>query len=116
MQDDDFECGRQRYNWEKVPGMGSQLLSPTREAGIWARLMRAQKDELSPEAAEFLLSVDFGKGDRQRMLQLAERSEAGTLTAEEQTEFDSYLHVGNLLAVMQSKARLALKRKPHDRP
>ena len=65
---------------------------------------------------EFLLSIDFGKGDRQRMLQLAERSEAGTLTAEEQTEFDSYLHVGNLLAVMQSKARLALKRKPHGRP
>ena len=65
---------------------------------------------------EFLLSVDFGRGDRQRMLQLAERSEAGTLTAEKQTEFDSYLHVGNLLAVMQSKARLALKRKPHDRP
>jgi hypothetical protein len=74
--------------------------------------MQAQEDELSHEAAEFLLAVDFGEGDRQRMLQLAERSEAGTLTPEEQTEFDGYLHVGNLLAVMQSKARLALKTKP----
>jgi hypothetical protein len=46
------------------------------------------------------------------MLQLAERSEAGSLTAEERTEFDGYLHVGNLLAVMRSKARLALTTKP----
>ena len=35
---------------------------------------------------------------------------------EEQAEFDGYLHIGNLLAVMQSKARLALKKKPSDRP
>jgi hypothetical protein len=30
------------------------LLSPNSEAAFWARLMQAQKDELSPEAAEFL--------------------------------------------------------------
>ena len=35
--------------------------------------MQAQKDELSPEAAEFLLAIDFGESDRERMLQLAER-------------------------------------------
>jgi hypothetical protein len=96
--------------------MGSQVLSPNSEAAIWARLMQAQKGELSSEAAEFLLSIDFGEGDRQRMLHLADQSEAGTLTAEEQAEFDGYLHIGNLLAVMQSRARLALKRKPLDRP
>ena len=96
--------------------MSSQVLSPNSEAAIWARLMQAQKDEPSSEAAEFLLSIDFGEGDRKRMRRLVERSEAGTLTAEEQAEFDGYLHIGNLLAVMQSKARLALKRKPDNRP
>jgi hypothetical protein len=95
--------------------MGSQILNPNSEAAIWARLMQAQKDELSPEAAEFLLTMDFEENDRERTLQLAERSEAGILTAEEQIEFDGYLHVGNLLAVMRSKARLALKIKPQDR-
>ena len=95
--------------------MGSQLLSPNSEAAIWARLMQAQKDELTPEAAQFLLAIDFGESDQQRMIQLAERSEAGTLTAEEQIEFDGYLHVGNLLAVIQSKARLALKTKAKER-
>jgi hypothetical protein len=76
--------------------------------------MQAQKDELSSEAAEFLLAIDFGERDRQRMEELADRSQAGPLTAEEQAEFDGYLHVGNLLAVMQSKALLAIKRKPHS--
>jgi hypothetical protein len=88
--------------------MSSQVLSPNSEAAIWARLMQAHKNRLSPEAAEFLLAVDFDQSDQQRMLHLAERSEAGTLTAEERIEFDGYLHVGNLLAVMRSKARLAL--------
>jgi hypothetical protein len=37
------------------------------------------------------------------------------LTADEEIEFDGYLHVGNLLAVMKSKARLALKTNPRDR-
>jgi hypothetical protein len=95
--------------------MSSQLIGSNSEAAIWARLMQAHKDELSAEAAEFLLSIDFPEDDRQRMLQLAKQSEAGTLTAEERTEFDSYLHVGNLLAVMQSKARLTLNRKPNHR-
>jgi len=71
--------------------------------------MWSHEDELPPTAAEFLLTVNFGENDQQRMLELAERSEAGTLTAEEEKEFDGYLHVGNLLAVMQSKARFALK-------
>ncbi len=96
--------------------MGSQLLSPNREAAIWARLMQGQKEELSPEVAEYLLSIAFGESDRERMRQLAERSGAGTLTAEEQAELDGYLHVGNLLAVMQSKARLALRRRPCGGP
>jgi hypothetical protein len=92
--------------------MGSQLANPNSEAAIWARLMQAQEAELSPEAARFLVGVEFAASDRERMLELAQRSEGGTLTADEQTEFDGYLHVGNLLAVMQSKARAALAVKP----
>jgi hypothetical protein len=90
--------------------MSSQLLSTDREAAIWARLMQAQGDELAPEAAEYLLSLTFGDNDRARMQELADRSESGELTDDERREFDGYLHVGNFLAVMQSKARVALRR------
>jgi hypothetical protein len=96
----------------KAVTMDSELPAPKREADIWARLMREQCQELPRQAAEFLLSIDLGEEDRRRMLQLADRSEAGTLTAEEREEFDSYLHVRNFLAIMQSKARVALGSKP----
>ena len=92
--------------------MSSPSINADREAAVWARLMRAQKSQLSPEAAEYLLSIEIPENDRKRMEQLAERSEAGTLTEEERAEFEGYRHVGNLLAVMQSKARVALGRKP----
>ncbi len=48
------------------------------------------------------------------MEDLARQSEAGALTLEEQSEFDGYLRVGNLLAVIQSKARLALRQSAFD--
>jgi hypothetical protein len=96
--------------------MNPQLLGPNREAHIWARLMQAQRGDPSQEVARYLLSIGFGDRDRDRMQQLADRSESGTLTDEECAEFDSYLHVGNLLAVIQSKARVALRQKPPNEP
>lgn len=79
---------------------------------IWGRLLEAQaetqKRELSPDVARFLLSMSFAEGDRERMSWLADRSETGELTPVEAAEFDSYLHVGNLLTMMKSKARSVL--------
>lgn len=106
-------CVKQRAVCSKleVTKMDAQMLSANREPGIWARLMQNPGGELLPEAAEYLLSIRFAESDVDRMRQLAERSESGELTDEERAEFDSYLHVGNLLAVIQSKARLALRRR-----
>lgn len=70
--------------------MDSQILSPNREPAIWARLMETPGDKPSPEAAEYLLSIQFADRDVDRMRQSAERSEAGVLTDEERAEFDSY--------------------------
>jgi hypothetical protein len=43
--------------------------------------------------------VQFGEADRARVGELAHKSEAGTLMIKEQAEYDSHLHVDNLLAV-----------------
>jgi hypothetical protein len=88
--------------------LSTQLVTPNSEAAIWARLIESQPRDLTPEAARYLLSLGFGESDLVRMEKLADRSQAGTLTEDEAAEFDSYLPIGNLLAVMQSKARLAL--------
>jgi hypothetical protein len=44
------------------------------------------------------------------MNELSELARQGKLKVNEQAELDSYLHVGNLLAVIQSKGRRALQR------
>lgn len=96
--------------------MSSQLITPQTEAAIWARLMDSQREDLMPDAARYLLSFQFPESDRVRMQELAEKSEAGSLTEDDGRELDSYLHVGNLLAVMQSKARMILYGQQTSQP
>jgi hypothetical protein len=94
--------------------MGAHQASLTFEPAIWARLIQVPKEPISQDTARYLLSIQFGQPDRARMEELADRSEAGTLTADEEAEFDSYLHVANLLTVVHSEARLALRAGPAD--
>ena len=81
--------------------------TPT-QASILARVIDAQPGELTQGAAEYLLSIQFPEVDMTRMDTLSEKSQQGTLTIPEQTELDSYVHVANLLALMQSRARRKL--------
>lgn len=90
--------------------MSGQTASPNTEAAILARVIQIGHEELSRGAAEYLLSIRFGDPDIARMNELSERARLGELGSEEQAELDSYLHVGNLLAFMQSKGRRALRR------
>jgi hypothetical protein len=88
--------------------MNSQLVERNTEAGILARLIQTRQDNLSRDAANYLLSFRFEDRDISRMNELSELSRLGTLAAADETELDSYIHVSNLLAVMQSKARQSL--------
>jgi hypothetical protein len=47
--------------------------------------------------------------DEERVNELSAKARAGSLTETEAQELDSYLHIGFLLGVMQSKARRLLK-------
>lgn len=88
--------------------MSSQTATTNTEAAILARLIQA-RDSMSRDVAEYLLAIDFENSDIERMNLLAERAREGNLTAEETAELDSYLHVGSLLSIMQSKARRFLE-------
>lgn len=91
--------------------MSSQAISSNTEAAILGRLLQARHSN-SREVADFLLSIDFDGNDLERMNLLAERARQGGLTPEEGAELDSYLHVGSLLSILQSRARRFLKREP----
>jgi hypothetical protein len=84
-------------------------LAQNSEAGILARLIQTKQEALSQDAAKYLLSLNFDERDISRMDELSELARLGALSAAEAAELDSYIHVSNLLAVMQSKARQSLR-------
>jgi hypothetical protein len=89
--------------------MSSQAITPNTEAAILARVIEADPNEITPDVAEYLLSMQLPREDRARVDELSSKARSGSLTAAEASELDSYLHIGRLLAVMQSRARRRLK-------
>ncbi len=75
---------------------------------ILSRLLGSDLARLTPEAAHFLLGLDFPNEDHQRVAKLSEKAAHRTLSVKEREEFDEYMSVADLLAVLQSKARLFL--------
>jgi hypothetical protein len=62
----------------------------------------------SPELARVILGLQFGATAISRMNELADRNSQGILTEAERAEMGMYLRVGNLLNLLQVKARLSL--------
>ena len=92
--------------------MSSQLVTPNTEAAILARIIQSEERELTPEVARYLLSMKLPASDEERVQELSAKARSGSLTDSETQELDSYLHIGILLGVMQSKARRLLKSEP----
>ena len=86
------------------------------EAAIFARLWDAEHAALTPDLARHVLGLAFGPPDVARMRDLAARHRDGLASAAELEELDNYVRVGDLLAVLQSKARRRLGVKPPARP
>src|ERR1700674_2266487 len=92
--------------------MGMQVVQTAHatEGAIWGRLLRAGSKSLSVEAARSILRLEFAPEDKERMHDLAAKARDGSLRAAEQEETRNYERVGNLLALMKSKARQRLKK------
>ena len=82
----------------------------TTQLDIWSRILDSDQRELTPEAAAFILRMDLTKRDRERVRELNDKAAEGKLTKVEHAELEEFIRVGDLLAVMQSKARRSLKR------
>jgi hypothetical protein len=74
----------------------------------WDRVLRFA-EEPSREAARSLLKLEFSAADRERMAELAAKSRAGTLTAIEEQEADTFERLGCVLDIVHSNARRVLK-------
>lgn len=90
-------------------GMGSRVVTPNTEAAILTRVIDSDAREITPDVAGYLLSLQLPEADQERVDELSAKARSGSLTSAEEAELDSYLHIGSLLAVVQSRARRLLK-------
>src|SRR5262249_3640173 len=74
------------------------------------RLAELDPSGFSLETARVFLQLGFSRAEQRRVAQLSGRARQGSLTPDEDQELDESIHVGHLLAIVQSKARQALKR------
>jgi copper oxidase (laccase) domain-containing protein len=83
------------------------------EAAILSRLVKPNRADFAPEAAEALLKLDFEQTDRDRMHELAVKNQDGSITKAEEEELHSYRRIGYFVDLIRSKARISLKQ--HER-
>src|ERR1700722_6285465 len=79
------------------------------EAAIFGRVFVNGARTMTPEVARHVLGLSFSGKDKARMHKLTAKNQEGRISLKELGELDSYVKVGDLLAILQSKARRALK-------
>jgi hypothetical protein len=90
--------------------MGTKTTDQTgSDVALFGRLLAADRGDLAPDLARYILTLDFSSEDKARMHDLAVRNQSGSLPAAEYDDLQSYVKVGHLLALLQSKARKSLK-------
>ena len=81
------------------------------EKNLVQRVLDQCWDNLDPDAARGILKIRFSKPDIARINKLSELARAGSLTEAQEAELSTYNDFGRVIAIMQSKARMALKRR-----
>ena len=81
-------------------------------ASVLDRLLEPVTRCLTPESARALVELRADADAQARIAELAEKCNEGRLTAEERREYETYVHVGNLIAILQAKARVLLRQQP----
>lgn len=78
-------------------------------ASVLDRLLDPITRCLTPESARALVDLRADAVAQARIATLAEKCNEGQLSPEERREYETYVHVGNLIAILQAKARLRLR-------
>lgn len=80
------------------------------DAVVFARLWETDRGQLAPALARHILKLKFSPADQARMHELAVKNQESKLTSAERAELEVYVRVGDLLALLQSKARQRLRK------
>jgi hypothetical protein len=78
------------------------------ESDILKRVIGPDVGNMPPDVARHVLSWSFNDSDQDRVAELSEKAQLGTLTPEERVELEGFLNVNDFLAVLQMKAKRSL--------
>jgi hypothetical protein len=79
---------------------------------ILGRIISPTDGGLTRPAAESILRIAFTDADQSRLQELADKHGEGLLTADETREYEAYVLIGELIALLQAKARQSLRQHP----
>jgi hypothetical protein len=87
----------------------------TRDLPILDRLLDPVGRILTPEVAERLARLRLDRQARAHIDRLARKCNEGKLTETERSEYESYVHTIDVIAILQAKARALLKQSAAPR-
>src|SRR5690349_9909411 len=82
---------------------------PPSAVTILSKVFLRDPGGLTKDQARYLVGLGFSDEDKERMKELARKNREGCISPAELDELDSYVKVGDLLAILQAKARKLLK-------
>jgi hypothetical protein len=83
-------------------------MSSNSNSAVLDKLFDPVEKCLTPEVAQRLVRVRAPADVQQRLDELADKCSDGTLTADEQGEYETYVRTINFIGVLQAKARAVL--------
>jgi uncharacterized protein YnzC (UPF0291/DUF896 family) len=87
---------------------GSSVRTKTTATALQGRVIAPLGRGLTPDAAKEILALRADTSASRRIEELAAKCDAGTLTPEECAEYQLFVEVGDLVALLQAKARCYL--------
>lgn len=85
------------------------LPSSLTEADILGEVVDANQKAFSRQVAEEFLSLRFDDEARERIRELLQKKNAGSISTAEESTLDNFLRVGMFLDLLQAKARVLLQ-------
>jgi hypothetical protein len=89
-------------------------MNKSRNGRVLERLLEPVSSSLNEEAARKLIGLKADRKAQARVAELARKCNEGELTPEERQQYETYVLVGEFIAILQAKARLLLAR--HRQP
>ncbi len=86
-------------------------MKQNRNGQVLGRLLAPVSSSLNEEAARKLIGLKADRKTQARVAALADKCNEGRLTSGERGEYEMYVLAGELIAILQAKARLLLARR-----